>query len=83
MLAFFKNFPSDGKNYKILSIYRKRRYKMAKNPPKDSSRKGAVRDRSQFQNPKTQLWTKRDQATGQFLDVKTTGSRFKGVRKEK
>ncbi len=57
---------------------------MATNPPKDGSRKGAVRQRSQVKNPKTGLWTKRDSETGRFLDVKTSSSNpFKGVRKEK
>lgn len=57
---------------------------MATNPPKDGSRKGAVKRRSQIQNPKTGLWTKRDTHTGRFLDVKTSNPEpFKGVRKEK
>ena len=57
---------------------------MATNPPKDGSRKGAVKDRSQFQNPKTGLWTKRDTETGRILDVKTSSpEKFKGIRKEK
>ena len=56
---------------------------MTTNPPKDNSRKGAVKNRSQFQNPKTGLWAKRDKASGRIMDVKTTGGKFKGVRKEK
>lgn len=57
---------------------------MATNPPKDGSRKGAVTGRSQFQNPRTGLWTKRDTETGKFLDVKTSSpEKFKGVKKEK
>ena len=57
---------------------------MATNPPKDESRKGAVKERSQFQNPKTGLWTKRDTETGRILDVKTSSpEKFKGIRKEK
>jgi hypothetical protein len=57
---------------------------MATNPPKDGSRKGAVRLRSQVKNPKTSLWTKRDAETGKFMDVKTSSDEpFKGVRKEK
>ncbi|GFD78698.1 hypothetical protein ACXIHB_10270 [Tenacibaculum sp. IMCC1] len=57
---------------------------MATNPPKDSSRKGAVRDRSQVFNPKTNKWVKRDSNTGRFMDVKTSSDKpFKGVRKEK
>ena len=57
---------------------------MATNPPKDGSRKGAVRNRTQVKNPKTGLWTKRDAGTGQFMDVKTSSDKpFKGIRKEK
>lgn len=57
---------------------------MATNPPKDGSRKGAVKQRSQVKNPKTGLWTKRNIETGQFMDVKTSSSKpFKGVRKER
>jgi len=57
---------------------------MATNPPNDNSRKGAVNDRSQFQNPNTGLWIKRDTETGRFMDVKTSSpTPFKGVRKEK
>lgn len=57
---------------------------MATNPPKDGSRRGAVKSRSQVQNPKTGLWTKRDSGTGKFMDTKTSSSKpFKGVRKEK
>ncbi len=56
---------------------------MATNPPKDNSRKGAVKERSQVLNPKTGLMTKRDTTTGRFMDVKTTGGKFKGIRTEK
>ncbi len=56
---------------------------MATNPPKDNSRKGAVRKRSQLENPKTGLYVKRDTDTGQFMSVKKTGGKYKGVRKEK
>ena len=57
---------------------------MATNPPKDGSRKGSVRQRSQVKNPRTGLWTKRDSETGKFMDVKTSSDTpFKGVRKEK
>lgn len=57
--------------------------RMATNPPKDNSRKGAVKKRTQVLNPKTGLYVKRDKTTGQFMDVKTTGGKFKGVTKEK
>lgn len=57
---------------------------MATNPPKgDGHRKGAVRERSQTFNPKTDQYVKRDTNTGRFLDVKQDGTKFKGVRREK
>jgi len=57
---------------------------MAKNAPiGDGHRVGAVRQRSQVLNPKTGNWTKRDSATGRFMDGKADGEPFKGVRKEK
>ena len=57
---------------------------MAKNPPYgDGARKGAVKDRSQTFNPKTDQWVKRDSDTGRFMDVKKDGTPFKGVSKEK
>ncbi len=57
---------------------------MAKNPPTgDGHRHGAVRDRSQVRNPKTDLYVKRDADTGRFMDVKVDGKPFKGVRREK
>ena len=55
---------------------------MAKNTG-DDYRKGAVRNRSQVLNPKTEIWTKRDRENGQFMDGKSDGEPFKGVRKEK
>jgi len=57
---------------------------MATNKPTgDNARTGAVRKRTQSENPKTGLMTKRDKETGEYIDVKTTGGKFKGVRKEK
>lgn len=57
---------------------------MATNKPiGDNSRVGAVKDRSQVLNPKNGLYVKRNTENGQFMDVKTTGGKFKGVRKEK
>lgn len=55
---------------------------MATNGQKGEGRIGAVRNRTQFQNPNTGLFQKRDSSTGQFMDVKTTGGKFKGVTKE-
>lgn len=57
---------------------------MATNKPYgDNRRIGAVKDRSQTFNPKTQQYVKRDTTTGQFMDVKQDGTPFKGVIKEK
>lgn len=58
---------------------------MAVNKPAgDNARVGAVRQRSQVYNPKTDSWVKRDSNTGRFMDVKTSDNTpFKGVRKEK
>ncbi|MEW6767562.1 MAG: hypothetical protein AB1342_05965 [Pseudomonadota bacterium] len=56
---------------------------MATNPPKgDGHRNGAVKDRSQTYNPKNETWVKRDKDSGQFMDVKSDGKPFKGVRRE-
>ncbi len=56
---------------------------MATNGPKGGGRRGAIRDRSQTFNPKTQSWTKRNTPNGQFIDAKAHRKPFKGVRKEK
>ena len=57
---------------------------MAKNAPNgDDARKGAVKDRTQIYNPKTEQWVKRDSDTGRFMDVKQDWKPFKGVTKEK
>jgi len=57
---------------------------MAKNGTSgDGHRNGAVRERSQVFNPKTEQWVKRDTTTGQFIDVNQNGQPHKGVRKEK
>lgn len=58
---------------------------MAVNKPYgDNARVGAVKDRTQVYNPKTDKWVKRDSQTGKFMDMKTTDNKpFKGVRKEK
>ena len=59
---------------------------MAVNKPTgDNARKGAVRKRTQL---KTKVmgedrYTKRDKTTGEFMDQKKDGKKFKGVRKEK
>lgn len=56
---------------------------MATNGKPGNGRHGAVRERSQTHNPKTDQWVKRDTETGKFMDVKQDGTSFKGVRKEK
>lgn len=65
-------------------FHRRRTIGMATNPPKgDGHRNGMVKGRSQTYNPLTNTWTKRDSATGKFMDGKKDGTPFKGVRKEK
>lgn len=57
---------------------------MAANKPNGNNcRKGAVCGRSQVLNTKTNLFVKRNATNGRFMDVKTSGGKFKGVRKEK
>lgn len=50
---------------------------------KNRGRVGAIDKRSQLKNPKTGLYQKRNKKSGRFLDVKTSGGKFKGVRAEK
>lgn len=50
-------------------------------------RKGAVKNRTQSKNPKTGDYTKRNETPGskqkgEFMDVKSSGQKFKGVAKE-
>lgn len=54
---------------------------MAKNTG-EGYRKGAVKARTQTQNPQTGDWIKRDREDGEFIDVKEDGEPFKGVAKE-
>ncbi len=54
---------------------------MAKNTG-NGYRQGPVRGRTQSCNPTTDAWTKRDTATGQFIDQKADGEKFKGVSRE-
>lgn len=56
---------------------------MATNSETGSGRDGAVRKRSQVQNPRTNLWVKRDLSTGRFMKAKKSGGSFKGVRRER
>jgi len=49
----------------------------------DNRRHGAIKNRSQIRNPKTNQWVKRDSDTGRFMDVKTSSKKpFKGITKE-
>ena len=59
---------------------------MAKNTG-SGSRKGAVKDRTQTNNPTTSQWVERDEEKGsskkgQFKNVKEDGEPSKGVAKE-
>lgn len=56
---------------------------MATNPPKgDNRRHGAVKERSQTFNPRTERYVKRNTNDGRFMDMKSDNKPFKGVRKE-
>ncbi|HEY8962975.1 MAG TPA: hypothetical protein VIN59_00790 [Alphaproteobacteria bacterium] len=57
---------------------------MATNKPSgDDHRNGAVRDRSQTESGLTGRMTKRDGASGRFMDQKSDDGKFKGVRTER
>ena len=57
---------------------------MATNKPTgDGHRNGMVRKRSQVKDGLFGRQTKRDTTTGQFIDQKKDGGKFKGVRREK
>ncbi len=49
----------------------------------DGRRNGQVSNRSQTYNFKNDSWVKRNSVNGQFMDVKSDNTPFKGVRKEK
>ena len=55
---------------------------MATIPLASDHRIGAVRNRSQFFNPKIQRWVKRNSETGRFMEVKRNAKKFKGIRRE-
>jgi hypothetical protein len=59
---------------------------MAVNKPLgDSARKGALKKRTQLKT-KVQgkpAWTKRDKTSGEFMAVKKSDKKFKGVKREK
>ena len=52
---------------------------MAKNT-NEGHRKGAVKERSQVYNPKTEQYVKRDASTGRFLSA--SNNKYKGVELE-
>lgn len=54
---------------------------MAKNTGR-GSRRGSVTGRSQTKTA-SGTWVKRSTSTGRFVDAKSSGGSFKGVRKEK
>ena len=57
---------------------------MAVNKPTgNNSRKSAVKKRTQLKKPLTKTSTKRNKKGGQFMAVKTSAKKFKGVRREK
>ena len=49
----------------------------------NGTRRGTVAGLSQVYNPATGHYIKRDTSTGRFIDVKSDGKPFKGVRREK
>jgi putative protein kinase ArgK-like GTPase of G3E family len=56
---------------------------MAVNKPTgDNARKGAVKKRTQLKNSLTKTSTKRNKKGGQFMAVKKSAKKFKGVRRE-
>jgi hypothetical protein len=52
---------------------------MAKNTG-EGYRKGEVKDRTQYYNPKTEQYVEHDDKTGKFINVKDDGTKFKGVK---
>ena len=57
---------------------------MATNKPYgDGHRQGAVKNRTQTFNSHIKRWVERDSGNGQFKNVKSNATPFKGVRKEK
>lgn len=55
---------------------------MATNGKPGKGRQGAVRNRVQYYNPKTNKWVKADRDSHTFLNVKSDGTPFKGVTKK-
>jgi hypothetical protein len=69
-----------GTNVELVCSAPRKEYVMAKNTGKDF-RQGAVTGRTQFQRPDGH-WQKRDERTGQVMEVKSGERPFKGVAKE-
>jgi hypothetical protein len=76
--------PHAGNKRFLTLLSTKREADMAVNKPTgDNARKGAVRKRTQLKNPLTKTSTKRNKKGGQFMAVKKSAKKFKGVRREK
>lgn len=56
---------------------------MSTNGKPGKGRSGSITKRKQVLNPVTKLWVKVNTITGKFMDVQTSGWKFKGVRKDK
>ena len=57
---------------------------MAVNKPiGDNARNGAVKKRTQLKNPLDRDFNETRQDSGEFMAVKTTAKKFKGVQREK
>jgi len=54
-------------------------------PVGDNARKGAVKKRTQLKSKRMDksAWTKRDKKSGEFMAVKKSAKKFKGIRREK
>jgi hypothetical protein len=65
-----------------LELLKKIKFKYMASNTGQNSRKGAVKSRSQVFNPSTGNYIKRDTNTGKFIEVKSDGKPFKGVKKE-
>lgn len=72
-----------GNKATVWSLTVEQEISMAVNKPVgDNARKGAVKKRSQLKNPLTKTSTKRNKTDGQFMAVKKSAVKYKGVRKE-
>lgn len=69
------------RNGTTIQIYKFKLIHMAKNGPIGGGRLGAVDNRIQYRNPQTNQYVKTNTTTHRFMDVKTSGGPFKGVRR--